>query len=177
MVLLKIFSSKYDMKCELNNLKYGIFQENVVVKAREKTIAQTKFKILDFSKSPLSFLDFQKVQKFLILYWEQCKVQKQLVNYALMIGIIYAKGPKCLEEALGDDKWMEVMHSKYGSIMKNSTWDLVDRPPKCKVISTQWVSKTKYKFDGPLDKSWLVAKGFAQVYGYDYSDSFAPQDD
>ena len=64
-----------------------------------------------------------------------------------MIEVICAKEPKYLEEAQGDDRWMEAMQSKYGSIMKNNTWDLVDRPPKCKVIGTKWVYKTKYKSD------------------------------
>ena len=60
--------------------------------------------------------------------------------------------------------------------MKNNAWDLVDWPPKCKVISTKWVYKTKYKFDSTLDKykAQLMAKGFAQVHGFDYHDTFAP---
>ena len=46
--------------------------------------------------------------------------------------------------------------------MKNNTWDLVDRPSKCKAIGTKWVYKTKYKSNGTLDKykAWLVVKGF-----------------
>ena len=75
---------------------------------------------------------------------EQRRAQEHLVNYALMIEVIHAKEPKCLVEAQGDDRWMEAMQSKCGSIMKNNTWDLVDRPPKCKVIRTKWVYKTKY---------------------------------
>lgn len=52
--------------------------------------------------------------------------------------------------------------------MKNNTWDLMDRPSKCKVkIGSKWVYKIKYK-------AWLVAKGFAQVKGYDYSKTFTP---
>ena len=60
--------------------------------------------------------------------------------------------------------------------MKNNIWDLVDQPPKCKVIPTKWVYKTKYKFYGMLDKCkvWLMAKGFAQVHGFDYHDTFVP---
>ena len=56
------------------------------------------------------------------------------------------------------------MQSEYGSIMKNNTWDLVDRPSKRKIIDTKWVYKTKYKSDSTLDKykARLVAKGFAQ---------------
>ena len=68
------------------------------------------------------------------------------------------------------------MQSEYGSIMNNNTWDLVDRPPKRKVIDTKWVYKTKYKSDHTLDKHkvWFMAKGFAQVHGFDYQDTLTP---
>ena len=72
-------------------------------------------------------------------------VQEHLVNYALMTKVIRSEEFKCLEEAHGDDKWMEAMQSEYGSIMKNNAWDLVDQTPKCKVIGTKWVYKTKYR--------------------------------
>eukprot|EP00249_Psilotum_nudum_P025288 c29618_g1_i1 orf=159-386(-) len=60
--------------------------------------------------------------------------------------------------------------------MKNHTSDLVDRLERCKVINTKWVYKVKYKFDGSLDKykARLMAKGFAQVEGFDYQDTFTP---
>ena len=38
---------------------------------------------------------------------------------------------------------MEAMKVEYKSIMKNCTWDLVDRPTKRKVIGTKWVYKAK----------------------------------
>ena len=54
--------------------------------------------------------------------------------------------------------------------MKNNTQDLMDQSPKCKVISTKWVYKTKYKSNEMLDKykAQLMAKGFAQVHRFDY---------
>ena len=55
------------------------------------------------------------------------------------------------------------MWSKYGYIMKKSTWDLVNQPPKHKVIGTKWVYNIKYKSNNMLDKYKVacVAKGFA----------------
>ena len=70
---------------------------------------------------------------------EQRRAQEYLVNYALMKEVIHAQKPRCLVEAQGDDRWMEAMQLEYGSIMKNNTWNLVDQPPKCKVIGTNWV--------------------------------------
>ena len=93
-----------------------------------------------------------------------------------MIEVLHSQEPKSLVEAQGDDRWMEAMQSEYGSIMKNNTWDLLDRPPKCKVIGTKWVYKTKYNSHDTLDKykARLMAKGYAQVQGFDYQDTFAP---
>ena len=52
---------------------------------------------------------------------------------------------------------------EYNSIMKNHTWDPVDRPTKRKVISTKWVYKDKYESNGSLEKykAIHIAKGFA----------------
>lgn len=75
-----------------------------------------------------------------------------------------------LVEVQEDEKWMEAMWLKCNSIMKNYTWDLVDRPTKCKFISTKWVYKEKYKYDGILEKykAHLVAKIFSQVEGFEF---------
>ena len=68
------------------------------------------------------------------------------------------------------------MQVKYDSIVKNDTWELVERPTKRKVTSTKWVWKVKYKSDGTLEtfKARLVAQGYSQIEGLDFQDSFAP---
>ena len=60
------------------------------------------------------------------------------------------------------------MQVEYDSIMKNDTWELVDRPEQRKVIGTKWIWKTKYKADGSMEKykAHLVAQGFSQVEGF-----------
>ena len=61
-------------------------------------------------------------------------------------------------------------------IKKNKTWELVDRPQNRKVIRVKWVYRTKLNADGSINKhkARLVVKGYAQVFGVDYSDTFAP---
>ena len=68
------------------------------------------------------------------------------------------------------------MRTKMEAILKNNTWDLVDRPTKRKVIGTKWVYKLKYKADGTLEKykARLVVKGYALSEGLDYDETFAP---
>ena len=59
-------------------------------------------------------------------------------------------------------------------IEKNKTWDLVNRPHHKKVIGVKWVFKTKLNAEGSINKhnAMLVVKGYAQVYGVDFSDTF-----
>ena len=61
-------------------------------------------------------------------------------------------------------------------IEKNGTWQLVDRPTNRKVIGVKWIFKTKLNPDGTIckHKAILVVKGYAQQYGVDYQETFAP---
>ncbi|KZV25304.1 retrovirus-related Pol polyprotein from transposon TNT 1-94 [Dorcoceras hygrometricum] len=61
-------------------------------------------------------------------------------------------------------------------IEKNKTWELVDRPKNRKIIGVKWVYRTKLNADGSINKykARLVVKGYAQIFGVDYSDTFAP---
>jgi hypothetical protein len=60
--------------------------------------------------------------------------------------------------------------------MENDTWDLVALPKGKKLVRCKWVYITKYASDGSVErhKAWLVAKGFSQVEGIDYNETFAP---
>ena len=45
-----------------------------------------------------------------------------------------------------------------------------------KIIGVRWVFRTKLSFDGSINKfkARLVVKGYAQVFGVVYSETFAP---
>ena len=67
------------------------------------------------------------------------------------------------------------MIEEMDALTDNGTWDLVRLPVGKKVIDCQWVFTVKVNFDGsiPRLKTYLVAKGYAQTYGVDYSDTFS----
>lgn len=84
--------------------------------------------------------------------------------------------PAGFEEAKLDQNWMVAMKEELYMIEKNKTWKLVDRPQDRKVIGVKWVFKTKLNADGSINKhkARLVVKGYAQIFGVDYLDTFAP---
>lgn len=53
----------------------------------------------------------------------------------------------------------------------SGTWRLVKRPPNTNVVDSKWVLKIKKNAAGEIDKykAKLVAIGFTQIYGVDYS--------
>lgn len=64
----------------------------------------------------------------------------------------------------------------YSSLLKNNTWELVPLPHGRNLVWCKWVYQTKYEIDGTIDmdKAHLVAKGFSQVEGINYFDTFTP---
>uniref|UniRef100_A0A2N9GM47 Reverse transcriptase Ty1/copia-type domain-containing protein n=1 Tax=Fagus sylvatica TaxID=28930 RepID=A0A2N9GM47_FAGSY len=68
------------------------------------------------------------------------------------------------------------MTEELQALEKTHTWDLVDLPHGKSAIGCKWVYKIKTKSDGCLEryKARLVAKGYAQEYGIDYEETFAP---
>ena len=107
---------------------------------------------------------------------QQKCASEHIVNMDLMANIMQVQEPTPIEEAMSRPEWRSAMQAEYDSIMKNDTWELVDRPEQRKVIGTKWVWKTKYKADGSMEKykARLVAQGFSQVEGFDFQETFAP---
>ena len=88
--------------------------------------------------------------------------------------------PTTLKEAMRhpkhSKKWENSTQEEFDSLIKNKTWKLVPRPKDQNVIGSKWAFKHKKDALGKIArfKSRVVAKGYTQVYGVDYLDTFAP---
>jgi hypothetical protein len=68
------------------------------------------------------------------------------------------------------------MESEIESMHDNQVWNLVDPIDGVRPISYKWVFKKKMDNDGNVHiyKARLVVKGFKQIHGIDYDESFSP---
>ena len=84
--------------------------------------------------------------------------------------------PSSFEEASNDKSWVKAMEEELDQIQKNETWELVPRPKNKNVIGTKWVFRNKLNEEGQVtrNKARLVCKGYAQVEGIDFEETFAP---
>jgi hypothetical protein len=68
------------------------------------------------------------------------------------------------------------MTKEYQFILKNDVWDIVPRPKGKSVVTSKWIYKIKHAVDGSVEKykARFVARGFSQVEGFNYDETFVP---
>ena len=83
--------------------------------------------------------------------------------------------PSYFEEAMHHRVWVDAMVEEYDSIIRNSAWEFVPRLVGKSVVGSRWVYKVKQKAYGSVEKckAIFVARGFYQVEGIDYDETFA----
>ena len=84
--------------------------------------------------------------------------------------------PQTFKQALVDQNWRATMDVEYQALLRNNIWTLVPPPSYSNIIRCKWIFKLKHNSDDSIEhyKACLVAKGFNQTHGINYSKTFSP---
>eukprot|EP00253_Pinus_taeda_P002843 PITA_02843 len=93
-----------------------------------------------------------------------------------VIALLSMIEPETFAQASKDPHWVKAMEEEMSQIEKNKTWELVPRPKDNNIIGTKWVLKNKMNEEGQviINKARLVYKGYSQIEGIDFEETFAP---
>ena len=88
--------------------------------------------------------------------------------------------PSTYEQAVQDvahgNEWKSAIQAEVNALEANGTWEFVKRPENVNLVTNKWGFDVKYSTQGAVEryKARLVARGFSQIYGVDYNETFAP---
>ena len=73
------------------------------------------------------------------------------------------------------DDWKRAIKEELTQIEKLGTWEFIEAPDDANIIPCCWVLRRKCDAQGQVShyKARLIAKGFRQQFGVDYTDTFA----
>ncbi len=95
------------------------------------------------------------------------------------VPLVVDTNPKSYNEAMRSpeaDHWKLGVGKEVNSLIKHDVFEECELPPGKKAIGCRWLFTKKYNKDGEVEryKGRLIAKGFTQQEGVDYTDTFAP---
>lgn len=86
--------------------------------------------------------------------------------------------PKTFKEAMASKRskmWADAMQEEINSLVENETFTLTPLPRGEQAVGGRWVYAVKQSPDGSETyKARYVAKGYGQVEGIDYKETFSP---
>jgi hypothetical protein len=102
--------------------------------------------------------------------------RRQYASFCEHYSFVSCLEPTNIDEALEDPDWVMAMQEELNNFTRNEVWVLEEHPQGKNIIGTKWVFLNKQDEHGVVvrNKARFVAKGFAQVEGLDFGETFAP---
>ena len=106
-------------------------------------------------------------------------LEAAMIDAVNALSIQAGQEPQSLEAAMRSPDWPlweAAIQKELGSIRSFETWELVDPPPNTNIVGSKFVFRIKRNADGSIAsyKARLVAQGFSQIPGLDFTETFAP---
>ena len=109
-----------------------------------------------------------------------CRTYDHTSDYALPATVVQGIPiPRTYKEAMRSQyakEWDAAVREEIKQLIQNGTWEEFVLPRGANLVSTKWVFTIKETANGKIErfKARLVARGFSQTYGTDYTETFAP---
>ncbi|XP_026436556.1 uncharacterized protein LOC113334538 [Papaver somniferum] len=84
--------------------------------------------------------------------------------------------PTFYSQAKKNHVWCVSMDEEHTALLEVDAWTKVPPHPSQNLVGCKWVYKVKHKANGIIERhnARLVAKGYHQLKGLDYTDTFSP---
>nr|GEY10132.1 hypothetical protein [Tanacetum cinerariifolium] len=107
-----------------------------------------------------------------VLTRNQLRSDGDMCMYALSVSTME---PKNVKEAMTNPAWIESMQEDLLQFKKLDVWVLVPIPDNISPLTLKWIFKNKHDEEQMVirNKSRLVVRGYRQVEGLDFEESFA----
>ena len=103
------------------------------------------------------------------------------IEHAMVVAVSETEAidPLSLEEAMKQSdkpKWETAIREELNNLREAGTWTIIERPKERNIVKNKWVFRIKKNAAGKIEryKARLIAKGFTQVFGVDYYNTWAP---
>ena len=135
-----------------------------------------------FAAMPQSHVHGKRTREgiFERLYALLCRTYDHTSDYALPATVVLGIPiPRTYKEAMRSQhakEWDAAVREEIKQLILNGTWEEFVLPNGANLVSTKWVFTIKETVSGGIErfKARLVARGFSQAYGTDYTETFAP---
>ena len=92
--------------------------------------------------------------------------------------VAYLSAAPILEQATDDNdrdpRWLAAkVKEMYSLLIENNCWNVVPLPKDANAVTTRWLCRHK-THPVPKDKARFLARGYSQIYGVDYKETYAP---
>ena len=89
------------------------------------------------------------------------------------------KEPKTFRQAMKSkqkSEWLKAITYEFNKLHQHGVLSVVDTPKDVNIVTSKWVFKIKRNSDGTIKqfRARLVARGFTQIHGVDFWQTFSP---
>jgi hypothetical protein len=136
-------------------------------------------KLINVCHTGITTLDAFKSELLKNITYENGQQLLEYFNPALLIAVANKEDNPTLKEAMNSPDaagFMKAMEIELDTLIKMQAFIIVDKEPWMNVVSSVWAFKRKRYPDGSIRKlkARICARGFEQIEGIDYFETYAP---